>query len=269
MTNRLELNWKLGGFVDEQRYYCSETPFDVNNLPMPKAIITGGGRTYTDTAIEVGKTYYVAVSSVKGGIEKISSEKRITAKDLSNYFIDIDFNGADGSPIYENVSNTILTNSDVSIQNNQGVFTGGVKVDVPTLTLSGDFVISVDIFMTTTIADYMNLFNQGVLLLRFGNSGFGYKLQIGINGSTLGGVYSCALTQSNFVNAGVKNIKFSRINGVCTLKVDDVVQNLGTGANPTSYPYTSFTNTSTPELLNPRVGDGYVGKMDNFAILKS
>ena len=38
MTNRLELSWKLDGFIGEQRYYCSETPIDVNNLPVPKAI---------------------------------------------------------------------------------------------------------------------------------------------------------------------------------------------------------------------------------------
>ncbi|WP_151832792.1 LamG domain-containing protein [Acinetobacter ursingii] len=79
MTNRLELNWKLDGFVDEQRYYCSETPIDVNNLPVPKAIIAGDARTYTDTAIEVGKTSYVAVSSVKGSIEKVSQVIKVVA----------------------------------------------------------------------------------------------------------------------------------------------------------------------------------------------
>jgi hypothetical protein len=79
MTNRLELNWKLDGFVDEQRYYCSETPIDVNNLPVPKVIIAEDARTYTDTAIEVGKTYYVAVSSVKGSIEKVSQVIKVFA----------------------------------------------------------------------------------------------------------------------------------------------------------------------------------------------
>lgn len=79
MTNRLELNWKLDGLVDEQRYYCSETPIDLENLPVPKAIIAGDARTYTDTAIEVGKKYYVAVGSVKGDIEKVSQELEIFA----------------------------------------------------------------------------------------------------------------------------------------------------------------------------------------------
>lgn len=72
MTNRLELNWKLDGFVDEQRYYCSETAIDLENLPAAKVILAGDLRTYTDIDVEVGKTYYVAVSSVKNGIEKFS-----------------------------------------------------------------------------------------------------------------------------------------------------------------------------------------------------
>lgn len=77
MTNRLELNWSLDGFVDEQRYYCSETPIDIENLPSTKAVLAGDVRTYVDTDIEIGKTYYVAVGSVKGGIEKVSQELEI------------------------------------------------------------------------------------------------------------------------------------------------------------------------------------------------
>lgn len=73
-TNRLELNWKVDGFVDEQRYYCSETPLDFENLPTPKAVLAGDVREYVDTTIEMNKTYYVCVSSVKNGVEKLSSE---------------------------------------------------------------------------------------------------------------------------------------------------------------------------------------------------
>ena len=77
MTNRLELNWELDGVVDEQRYYCSETPIDIENLPVPKAVLAGALRTYTDTDVDVGNTYYVRVSSVKNSVEKISNEKSI------------------------------------------------------------------------------------------------------------------------------------------------------------------------------------------------
>ncbi|WP_213067270.1 hypothetical protein [Acinetobacter sp. CFCC 10889] len=74
MTNRLELNWKLDGFVDEQRYYCSETPIDVNHLPTPKAVLSTEARSYIDTNIEIGKTYYIRVGSVKNEVEKLSDE---------------------------------------------------------------------------------------------------------------------------------------------------------------------------------------------------
>lgn len=74
MTNRLELNWKLDGLVEEQRYYCSEYPIDPENLPAPKDILLGDVRTYTDTSIEAQKTYYVRIGSVKNGVEKLSAE---------------------------------------------------------------------------------------------------------------------------------------------------------------------------------------------------
>lgn len=75
MTNRLELNWKLDGFVGEHRYYCSETPIDIENLPEPKAILAGDVRTYIDSDCVVGKKYYLRVGAVKNNVEKISDEK--------------------------------------------------------------------------------------------------------------------------------------------------------------------------------------------------
>lgn len=86
MTNRLELNWKLDGFVDEQRYYCSETAIDVNNLPLPKAVLAGDVRFYVDTDIDVGKTYYVAVGSVKNGVERLSEVRLVRAVGGDEYW---------------------------------------------------------------------------------------------------------------------------------------------------------------------------------------
>lgn len=83
MTNRLELNWKLDGFVDEQRYYCSETPMDPLSLPNPKVVLAGDVRSYIDTAITAGLTYYVCVSSVKNGVEKLSEQVVLTASQWS------------------------------------------------------------------------------------------------------------------------------------------------------------------------------------------
>lgn len=78
LTNRLELNWKLDGFVDEQRYYCSETPIDPLNLPTPKAVLLGDALTYIDINVEVGKTYYIRIESARGDIKKLSDEVSVS-----------------------------------------------------------------------------------------------------------------------------------------------------------------------------------------------
>ena len=54
-VNRLELTWKLDGFVDEQRYYCSETPIDVNAPPAPVAVLAGDVRSHTESGLTEGK----------------------------------------------------------------------------------------------------------------------------------------------------------------------------------------------------------------------
>lgn len=85
MTNRLENNWKLDGFVDEQRYYCSETPIDPLNLPIPKAVLAGEVRGYVDTEVEPGKTYYICVGSVKNNTEKLSTIMTVITDNHENY----------------------------------------------------------------------------------------------------------------------------------------------------------------------------------------
>jgi hypothetical protein len=76
LTNRLELNWDLDGFVDEQRYYCSETPIDIENLPAPKAVLANDARVYTDSDnIGIGRKKYIAISSIKNSVEKLSTQK--------------------------------------------------------------------------------------------------------------------------------------------------------------------------------------------------
>lgn len=90
-TNRLELNWKLDGFVDEQRYYCAETSIDPINLPAPKIVLQSDVRTYVDTNIELGKTYHVCVSSVRGSTEKLSQFIKMYAFNQSLFKINSNF----------------------------------------------------------------------------------------------------------------------------------------------------------------------------------
>lgn len=115
MTKRIELSWKLDGFVDGQRYYCSETPIDLLNLPAAKVVLTGDVRTYIDTAVEAGKTYYVAVGSVKNGVEKLSAVVSISTAGLSQALKDLfatsekgfTYNFQDLSTLWQDVAGTI------------------------------------------------------------------------------------------------------------------------------------------------------------------
>ena len=114
MTNRLEINWNLDGFVDEQCYYCSETPFTAETKPAPKAVLDGGVRTCTDTAIEVGKTYYVAVGAVKNGVEKLSDVVAVNAG---------------GDPHWSNVVSLLHFDGDlVDVCGNTWVAQGGMQL---------------------------------------------------------------------------------------------------------------------------------------------
>lgn len=75
MTNRLEMNWSLDGIVDEQRYYCSETPIDPLNLPVPKSVLAGAVRTYVDNVdMPMGRKKYIVFSSIKNLVEKVSPQ---------------------------------------------------------------------------------------------------------------------------------------------------------------------------------------------------
>ena len=173
MTNRIELNWNLEGLVDEQRYYCSETPIDPKNLPAPKAVLPGDVRTYVDTDIDVGKTYYVRIGSVKNVVEKLSAEQSIYASNIdlnykvkllirNNSLID---NGYSQLGWTENGAITYNANNEISFDDNAYLrsvnifeFNANWKIefDFPDTKLKSDFLIDSAIFPES------NFFSLGI-----------------------------------------------------------------------------------------------------------
>ena len=169
MTNRLEIKWKLDGFVDEQRYYCSETPIDVNNLPVPKAIIAGDARTYTDTAIEVGKTSYVAVSSVKGSIEKVSQVIKVVAggdphwdKVVSLLHLDGDFSDLKGGTWVASGASATIDTSIIKFGTGSLKAVGGSSLNatIPSLG-TDDFTIEFNIYPLLVNGSWQRYFAIG------------------------------------------------------------------------------------------------------------
>lgn len=117
-------NWDLDGFVDEQRYYCSETPINTDSLPTPKSTLLGDVRSYTDTVIDAGKTYYVCIGSVKNGVEKFSNEIEVLAlTEYANTFLKLKSDVVDAG-----LHPKTFTNNGVTFTNSAAVFTGSQHI---------------------------------------------------------------------------------------------------------------------------------------------
>lgn len=230
MTNRLELNWKLDGFVDEQRYYCSETPIDPLNLPVPKAVLSGDVRTYIDTDIEVGKTYFVRVGSVKNGVEKISDEMLVAAEKLLVYMpLVSDFNNYGSMSISTsgNVATFDVTKG-VRFQNS------GDYLDIvgSIINFNSDYQISFDMTLSSLASD---LSIYGLILCNSNqnwvSSARYFSLQIAqvSTWSPLGtlevgvtNIYAQSSSQVATVNNTV-NVKISKTSGVMRLYLNNVL----------------------------------------------
>lgn len=176
MTNRLELNWKLDGFVDEQRYYCSETPIDPVNLPAPKAVLANESRSYVDAAIDVGKTYYVAVASVKNGVEKVSAIKEIST---TSYLLNMPFS---------------------SDKNDHGKFN-------LVATTVGSAVIQ-DGSLYVPAGSYLTFNTAGLTELNLGKSDFEFGIEVALMAND-GGPYPCLLGVGTGWSSGAISMQFN------------------------------------------------------------
>ena len=121
---------------------------------------------------------------------------------------------------------------------------GGPVADFGT----GDFTIEAWSYLTTAGDAYRFIFSLDystakAVQLRYGNTGFGQKLQVSVQSDVLSNVWSCSATQTSHLNQWV-HLAFTRQSGVCRLFVNGVLQNINSGANPSTYPVTSFTDTT-------------------------
>lgn len=256
MTNRLELNWKLDGFVDEQRYYCSETPIDTANLPVPKAVLANDVRSYVDAAVEVGKTYYVALGSVKNGVEKLSTVASIYAEDMINVVTFLRF----GSTITDATSKIWNVNN-INLIANHAVFKTGY-LESP---VSSDFAYGVGDFEWKVQLELSSASgNQYIIDHGNGNDGAlsYYDNQLRYYNAVTG-IYS------NLYNTGISlvvdtkySIEVKRASGITSIYIDAILRASGSD----SYNYTA---TKCWVGRYPAGTSQYLdGKIDYFKIKK-
>lgn len=174
-------NWKIDGFIDEQRYYCSESPIDPLSLPPAKAIIPASDRTYTDTTLEIGKQYYVRISSVSGAIEKVSVEFN-----LDTYFDKVvsllRFNN---NIIDETGKVWAVQNGTAAYESNQASFNAWSisSVHNANMVFEGDFTIEA----LVTYKDFTRIYNT---LISSGNTSWSNPVSfIMLYGDTAGSQY--------------------------------------------------------------------------------
>lgn len=134
----------------------------------------------------------------------------------------------------------------------------------------GDFCIEAWTYLSADSLSYPIVFEivhaNGNVHLRYGNSGFGYKLQVQITGATINEVWSCATTQTSSLNTWM-HLAFTRQSGACRLFKDGALQSVNNGANPTTYPYTSFTDTgSISSATSVKVGKSWNGYIDDLRV---
>lgn len=73
----IDYTFKVDGLYHSINYYRSETPMDINSMPIATAAgITG--LSYSDETAEAEKAYYVRFGSVRSDVEKISDEIRVS-----------------------------------------------------------------------------------------------------------------------------------------------------------------------------------------------
>ena len=99
------------------------------------------------------------------------------------------------------------------------------------------------------------------MYLSYGDSGFGRKMIATVIGTDASNIYSCARTQSSDANTWY-HWALVRYLGVCKLYFGGVAQSLNTGVNPSTYPLSSWTDTT--DLVGPytfQVGGGFLGNI--------
>lgn len=269
MTNRLELNWKLDGFVDEQRYYCSETPIDPENLPTPKAVLAGDVRTYVDTAIEVGKTYYICVGAKKNNVEKLSS---IIRKDATAYAIDMKVEA--GLWVNKGSVPVVINWTGVpTYENDAIVLSGGQWFDIASSQVfnfgSSDFEVTFEI-MQTNNSDFRLLlsamaFETGDKFAQYGfNAGRIYL------GESWGGMGSQLISPAVMTINEWHRVKLKRTQTSISILIDEVVVVSKTIDANVTFNF-NFNNGGT-RIFNITWGGAstpFIGKCRRFSVKRS
>jgi hypothetical protein len=130
---------------------------------------------------------------------------------------------------------------------------------------AADFTVECWFRLTDATSGFRGIWAQNNTVLRFGDASFGNKLQFTIDQSTVASIWSCAVTGSSIVNTW-NHVAWTRSSGVNRLYLNGVLQSIGSGSNPVSYPATSFTDAGSITTSTGVIGNLFIGQISNVRI---
>lgn len=87
------LTWEVASSTQWVKIYRSETPFDMNNLPAPIAMLSGSATSYIDDAVDKGDFFYYMVVAESGAhsfaSEEISAPVDFTEDEEFTWFTEV------------------------------------------------------------------------------------------------------------------------------------------------------------------------------------
>lgn len=187
--------------------------------------------------------------------------------DFSSVVSLLHFNGLDASTVFTDqagLTTWSVTNTTAEIDtefsrfgeslllNNGGIVTaatpGAINLGLGDFTVEFFFRLNVD-SGTTTYRTILTIGGAwGDLSIRFGDSGFGTRLQCGIKTGTLAGTYSTAYDQYDFDDGEWRHIALVRESGQVYFYIDGIMQTVRNN-NYSGTPVTSFSDSS--DLSSP------------------
>jgi hypothetical protein len=130
-----------------------------------------------------------------------------------------------------------------------------------TISLPTDFSVETFFFLTSTATNYRILFNVGAFQIRFGDGGFGNRLQFGVNMNTVAECWNINLIKNTAFNTW-RHILWTRENGVNKMYLAGVQENLSQGTS-SSFTFSSFTDSRSITMTG---GSTYWGGGGNYFI---
>ena len=146
--SHITLTWNADGSIESFSVYRAEQSLDLNNLPTP--IATGiTDKTYVDSDIIEGKTYFYRIASIKGSQQKISDEVSLLATQTAPEVVDY-------VPSFYTTAQSQTRNLPTTIQDNDLLI--AVVMHRDTLTLpEGWTLLSKNVGKNNEFTQYMSI----------------------------------------------------------------------------------------------------------------